>query len=465
MGDRQVTGIRQDGLGHPCLFFKRRRYYIAMMACIGYVVSYSTRVNLSVAILYMTELHNVTLKNGTVVKEREFNWDEKTQAVILASFFYGYLVTQIPGGYLAGIIGGNHVLNIGVAGSGLISFVGPLCVKFSVATAIAMRVVCGLLQGVTVPAVSSLWARWAPPLERTILSTIAISGNFFSSFIIMPICGVIGDNLGWEWMFYIFGIVSLVWSLIWVFTVFAGPEKDIFIKKSELEYIQNAIGERTDQKPIHPWKKIFSSMPVGAVVVSQTGHNWGYYTLLLYGPKYYKETLKLSVNNATVYTGLAFTITGILMQVFGQISDILRSRKIMKTVTVRKLFCGSGFAIQIIFMLMLAFIRETKCCVAFSILAIGMGGITWSAFNVNPLDIAAPHSPIISGIANTCATFSGIFSPVVAGFFIPDESDPAMSDWMWIWIICAVIYGISGLFFVIFAAGEKQAWVYTPPHN
>lgn len=462
MEEEEKKGIRADGRGHPLLFFRRRRFYIAFMASIGYVVSYSTRVNLSVAILYMTKLRNITVGN-TTVENREFHWTEDTQGVILSSFFYGYIVSQIPGGYLSGIIGGNHVLNIGVAGSGLVSFMGPLSVHHSIATTIAMRVIVGLFQGVTVPAISNVWARWAPPLERTILSTIAISGNFFSSFIIMPICGVIGDYWGWEWMFYIFGTVSIIWCTIWGFTVFSGPEKDIFIKKSELEYIQKAIGERTDRKPIHPWKKIFSSMAVGAAVISQTGHNWGYYTLLLYGPKYYFETLHLGVRESAIYTGLAFTITGFLMVVCGQLSDMLRRKGIMTTVAVRKLFCCGGFAIQITFMLLLAFIYSTKCSIAFSVLAIGLGGITWSAFNVNPLDIAAPHSAIISGIANTAATLSGIFSPLVASIFLPTHKEP--EDWMWIWIICASIYLASGIFFLIFAAGEKQSWVYTPPND
>ncbi|EEB17257.1 sialin, putative [Pediculus humanus corporis] len=457
--DNQNTDMRQDGLGHPCCIFRRRRYYIAIMACIGYVVSYSTRVNLSVAIIFITKESNAT------TTKKEFMWDENVQGIILASFFYGYIITQIPGGYLAGIIGGNHVLNLGVAGSGLISFVGPACLKFSVGASIAMRVICGLFQGVTVPAISSMWARWAPPLERTILSTIAISGNFFSSIIIMPICSVIGDYLGWEWMFYIFGALSLAWSVAWSFTVFAGPEKDIFIKESELQYIQTSIGERTDSQPKHPWKRIFSSMPVGAAVVAQTGHNWGYYTMLLHGPKYYHETLKINLQLSSFYTGLCFTVTGFLMQVFGQISDFLRRTKHMKTVSVRKMFCCGGFLAQSIFMILLIFNRNPYFCVAFSILAIGMGGITWSAFNVNPLDIAAPHAAIISGLANTCATLSGIFAPMVSAWYISGRNSVHIEDWMGVWIICVIIYFLSAIFFLLFAAGEKQSWVYTANEN
>ena len=35
------------------------------------------------------------------IQAPDFDWDSKTQGLILASFFYGYILTQIPGGYLA----------------------------------------------------------------------------------------------------------------------------------------------------------------------------------------------------------------------------------------------------------------------------------------------------------------------------------------------------------------------------
>ena len=38
-----------------------------------------------------------------VVKEEEgeFNWDKPTQGLILSSFFWGYLLTQIPSGWIS----------------------------------------------------------------------------------------------------------------------------------------------------------------------------------------------------------------------------------------------------------------------------------------------------------------------------------------------------------------------------
>lgn len=37
-----------------------------------------------------------------VFKHREFNWTRAELGVMESSFFYGYLVTQVPAGFLAG---------------------------------------------------------------------------------------------------------------------------------------------------------------------------------------------------------------------------------------------------------------------------------------------------------------------------------------------------------------------------
>lgn len=44
----------------------------------------------------------------------EFGWSPTTSGLIQSSFFWGYMLTQIPGGYITSLFGGRRVLPAGV---------------------------------------------------------------------------------------------------------------------------------------------------------------------------------------------------------------------------------------------------------------------------------------------------------------------------------------------------------------
>ena len=77
---------------------------------------YAMRVNLSVAIVYMvnyTAINNSSSTNSTSNHDGPFVWDEAKQGIILGMFFYGYVLTQFPGGRLAELIGGKWLFGTG----------------------------------------------------------------------------------------------------------------------------------------------------------------------------------------------------------------------------------------------------------------------------------------------------------------------------------------------------------------
>lgn len=48
------------------MFWQKRRYIIVLLAFLGYISNYSLRVNLSVAIVKMTEIREIVHENGTI---------------------------------------------------------------------------------------------------------------------------------------------------------------------------------------------------------------------------------------------------------------------------------------------------------------------------------------------------------------------------------------------------------------
>uniref|UniRef100_A0A1B6KYE3 Major facilitator superfamily (MFS) profile domain-containing protein n=2 Tax=Graphocephala atropunctata TaxID=36148 RepID=A0A1B6KYE3_9HEMI len=128
------------------MFWKRRRHLVTFLAFLGFINVYTLRVNMSIAIVAMNSPYNVTMDNGTVVEGQDFNWDSKTRGVILSSFFYGYLFTQILGGWLGARLGGSRVFGVGIAVTALLTLLIPLVANISFSLLVAIRVIEGIFE-------------------------------------------------------------------------------------------------------------------------------------------------------------------------------------------------------------------------------------------------------------------------------------------------------------------------------
>uniref|UniRef100_A0A336MWC7 CSON008417 protein n=1 Tax=Culicoides sonorensis TaxID=179676 RepID=A0A336MWC7_CULSO len=86
------------------MFWRQRRYIVALMLFLGFFNVYSLRVNVSIAIVPM--IYGVKSKSHGLTKH--FDWNSKEQGLALSSFFYGYICTQFIGGVCANKIGGRR---------------------------------------------------------------------------------------------------------------------------------------------------------------------------------------------------------------------------------------------------------------------------------------------------------------------------------------------------------------------
>ncbi|CAG9830860.1 unnamed protein product [Diabrotica balteata] len=177
---------------HPpvWLFWKARRYIVTILVFFGLFCDYALRVNMSVAIVAMTQYENVTLENGTTVLQRDFDWDTAIQGHILSSFYYGYLLTQVIGGYLSTQFGGKPVFAVGIGGVSILNLLTPLLSR---------------VNGMLFPCANEVFAKWAPSLEKGRLVTIGFSGCYAGTLACLPISSMLAAYLGWESVFYAFG--------------------------------------------------------------------------------------------------------------------------------------------------------------------------------------------------------------------------------------------------------------------
>lgn len=289
---KQIISRQVETYHETLSFWRKKRYLIVLLAFFGFFNVYALRVNLSVAIVAMTENRTVEHSDGSVTYEKFFDWDSKQKGYILSSFFYGYITTQFIGGYLGFHFGGNKIFAIGIGVTALLTLLTPAAAKLDFYLLLAVRIIEGIFEGVTFPCMYDVWSKWAPPLERTRMAGFAMAGNYVGTVVAMPLSGVIAVYLGWESVFYIFGSIGILWVFLWIFIVKKSPQEDKWITQQERNYIIESLGnyEKINSAKFSgaPWKSIFSSKPVWAIIVAHFCESWGFFTLLTELPSFMK---------------------------------------------------------------------------------------------------------------------------------------------------------------------------------
>ncbi|XP_012498940.1 PREDICTED: vesicular glutamate transporter 2 [Propithecus coquereli] len=376
------------------------------MSGLGFCISFGIRCNLGVAIVDM--VNNSTIhRGGKVIKEKaKFNWDPETVGMIHGSFFWGYIITQIPGGYIASRLAANRVLEkkqdtgetieltedgkplqvpekkaplcdctcFGLPRRYIIAVMSGLgfCISFGIRCNLGVAIVDMVNNstihrgGKVIKEVGIGWAALAPACRP---------GSYAGAVIAMPLAGILVQYTGWSSVFYKFKT---------------------------------------------PWRKFFTSMPVYAIIVANFCRSWTFYLLLISQPAYFEEVFGFEISKVGMLSAVPHLVMTIIVPIGGQIADFLRSKQILSTTTVRKIMnCGV------------------------------------SGFNVNHLDIAPRYASILMGISNGVGTLSGMVCPIIVGAMTKNKS---REEWQYVFLIAALVHYGGVIFYAIFASGEKQPW-------
>uniref|UniRef100_A0A6I8R4I2 Vesicular glutamate transporter 1 n=1 Tax=Xenopus tropicalis TaxID=8364 RepID=A0A6I8R4I2_XENTR len=437
-----------------------RRYIIAIMSGLGFCISFGIRCNLGVAIVSMVNNNTVYKGNKIVIEQAQFTWDPETVGMIHGSFFWGYIVTQIPGGYICQKFAANRVFGFAIVATSTLNMLIPSAARVHFACVICVRILQGLVEGVTYPACHGIWSKWAPPLERSRLATTAFCGSYAGAVVAMPLAGVLVQYSGWSSVFYVYGSFGIMWYMFWILVSYESPAIHPTISEEEKKYIEESIGESTGlMNPMAkfkaPWRKFFTSMPVYAIIVANFCRSWTFYLLLISQPAYFEEVFGFEISKVGLLSALPHLVMTIIVPIGGQIADFLRTKRIMSTTNVRKMMNCGGFGMEATLLLVVGYSHSRGVAISFLVLAVGFSGFAISGFNVNHLDIAPRYASILMGISNGVGTLSGMVCPLIVGAMTKHKT---REEWQYVFLIASLVHYGGVLFYGIFASGEKQPW-------
>ncbi|XP_029053137.2 putative inorganic phosphate cotransporter [Osmia bicornis bicornis] len=427
------------------------RYLQTFLLFLGMAFGYCLRVSISEAIVPMSEV---------------YNWDQTKTSLIKSSFFWGYTVIQIPSGYIASVWSGQKLLSIGILVCGILNGLIPTAAAYGDYIAVcACRVGMGLCQGCLLPCIHTLLSKWAPPSERSRLGAFAYAGAQFGTVISFPISGVLAaSSLAWPSIFFVFGGIALIWSIFFFIFGSDSPAQDSRISEEEREYIENSIRSDEGKKMLQdtgkkktPWKAIFTSVPMWALIIVHCGQNWGYWTLVNELPNYMDKVLKFNYEQNGMLSALPYLVMWILSFPLCWLADYALKKGVSRGV-VRKV-CNTiahwGPAVALSCLAALS-IDNAIVAVGILVVAVGLNAGSLCGFQINHIDLSPNFAGTMMSITNCIASVIAIIAPLVCGAIAYEDTNAAL--WNIVFYLSAAIYVLGNLIFIIFGQAEVQPW-------
>lgn len=446
-------------------YFKNR-FFVTIMLFLGMANAYVMRTNMSVAIVAMvnhTAIKGEDAGNDTKSSSRhdgEFAWSYKLQGYILASFFYGYVVTQIPFGFLIKSYGAKHFLGWGMMINSVVAFVVPISARKGGYIALCVvRFIQGLGEGPIVPCTHAMLAHWIPPGERSRSGAAVYAGAQFGTIISMPLSGLLatyGFDGGWPSIFYVFGAVSTIWCICFICFVDESPSVSKNITDVERKHIVETIwsNQPDEEDGKTPLRSIFTSLPFWAILFAHCGHNYGYETLMTELPTYMAMVMNVSLKSNGFLSSLPYLAMWLMAMVFAFIADYLIRKDVSITIT-RKIMNSIGQYGPAITLLAVGYC-DSSLVMSVVLFTIGMGcnGAIYSGFKINHLDLSPKYAGLLIAITNCTANLVGLTAPMIAGHVI--NHDPSITNWRIVFLIAAIVYIVAGTIYNIFASGKRR---------
>jgi len=378
----------------------KTRYLILAVICLMYFITYIDRVNISVA--------------GPMIKQ-EFGLTATQLGIVFSAFAYPYAAMQIIGGWCADRFGPRIVLTV----LSIIWAVATILCGFAwgVTSLLIFRFILGIGEGGAFPTATRAFTFWLPATERGFAQGITHSFARLGGAVTPPIVLGISMLYGWRESFIILGVISLAWTVLYVWYF-----RDTPIQKGVSERELNEIAIDTRKMRFSPsvtkktpWVEMIRKMWL--VTFVDFCYGWSLWVFLTWLPSYLKDARGFDLKQLALFTSLPLMAGVIGDTLGGVVSDqILKRTGNLKL--ARRLMLVIGMGGSLAFILPVVSVSDPIMAVALLSASFFFLELTNAVLWSLPIDIAGSYAGTAGGMMNTGFGVAGMISPIVFGYLI-----------------------------------------------
>ena len=227
----------QETVSTPARTILQERWLrIIPTAFVMYTIAYIDRTNLSMALPSMSrELHMTPTQAGGAA----------------GIFFWGYLLLQIPGGYMAERWSAKRFVSVLLVAWGICSVACGLV--HTARQFWVMRLLLGVTQGGVWPATLVLLAHWFPRAERARANAYWMLCQPAAVILASPLSGWILGHWDWRVLLISEGALPFAWLVIWWRFIADHPRQAGWISAAERDHLESTLlRESAELEPVSP---------------------------------------------------------------------------------------------------------------------------------------------------------------------------------------------------------------------
>ncbi|WP_179405341.1 MFS transporter [Burkholderia guangdongensis] len=384
------------------------RYKILALLAIGTMINYLDRTVLGIAAPQLTKELGIT---ATVM------------GVMFSAFSWTYVLTQVPGGLFLDRFGSKLTYYLSMTFWSICTLLQGFV--YGIVPLLACRLGLGVAEAPCFPTNSRVVATWFPQSERAMATGTYTVGEYIGLAFFSPMLFALMGAFGWRSLFWVVGIVGIVFGLIW-WKFYHEPHNHPGANAEEIAYIEEggglAHGAKPDDKPEQvkfSWSmagQLLKKRQLAGICLGQFAGNSTLVFFLTWFPTYLATERHMGWLKIGFFAIMPFIAASIGVMFGGIFSDwLLRRGKSANVARKLPIIAGLLLASTII---LANYVQSNVAVIAIMSVAFfaqGMAALGWTLVS----DIAPDGLlGITGGIFNLAANLAGIITPIAVGFIV-----------------------------------------------
>ena len=248
-------------------------------------------------------------------------------SLLSALFFLGYFFFQVPGAHYAAKHSARKLVFWALIAWGILASLQGVFTNIYLFA--IDRFLLGAVEGVVLPAMLIFITHWFIKREKSRANTFLILGNPVTILWASIASGYLIQLLGWQWMFILEGIPSIIWAFVWLWIARDSPEEVKWLSRSEAEALEQAL--RHEQQGLSQVKNYWAAFRLPRVILLAAQYFFwsiGVYGFVLWLPSIIKAGSHLTIGITGLLSALPYLLAIILMLVASYYSDRTVERKL-----------------------------------------------------------------------------------------------------------------------------------------